>query len=131
MPKIKVTKQECELITRQAERIFKHREGLSRTDGNKEKKSSYALLKQLNSKMKGVQPAEDGTVLKLVRTEIRLIEQMTKSSIDILNSSTIPGYMKRIDAKEEVERHTEYMNKAIKLRDDVLQPLLAKVQGAL
>lgn len=134
MAKVKVTKEEYELITRQVARIFKHREGLSRYDGNKEKKSSYQLVKKLYNKLfdelRSEVPA-DGVVLSLHRTELRLLQSMLGASINILNSSTIPGYMKRIDEKDQPEKHKEYMDKAIKLRDEVMAPLLTKIEGAL
>lgn len=131
MPKVKLSKDEFEHMARLINRLFKHRESLSRQDGNKEKKSSYSLVKNFDKKLQGKMPVELEVVIAASRQEVRLMEGVLKGSIDILNSSTIPGYMKRIDEKNEPERHKEYMDKAVNLRDNILQQMLDKVQKAL
>lgn len=134
MAKVKLSKEEFEHVTRVVSRVFKHREALSRQDANKEKKSSYSLVKGLYNKLFSelyqVIPA-DGVVVKLSRQEVRFLESLIKSTIGILEGHTIPGYMKRIDDGEEVDKHKDYLNRAIEMRDNMLNPLLKKIQGAL
>lgn len=114
--KIELTEAEYKTIIRQVDRMYMHKTRISSREARK-RDGEFTLLKALLNRLATLVPElESGSYeLNLRRKDARVLEQLCKTSINLLMTSIISGYLARESKAQdpvEKQRYAQYRARA-------------------